>query len=122
MALELFISLVSTYCSTVDLLQESRRESRCAQIYDVVDNLFPRLADMAHAHSMASAKSGEDWGPGPLLQHHWNMVEDLKDWNFRGLNLATSWYLRKWHSQRWAKMLSNKVAGHCMPPELVEMV
>lgn len=90
-------------------------------VMDLVNDQFADLAKMAHAHFMAVLAAGKDWNPWPL----WNRITQLKEstlWNFDGEQMAAHWYLRKWHSWRVADMLSAKIAGNILPPELVEMV
>ena len=107
---------------TVNLIEEGWTSGKFEVVYNIMDNFCNELSEIAYAHFMATTAADKDWDPAPLLQHHKEGIEGLEGWNMRGVQLATSWYLRKWLRWRVAKVISEKVAGQQLPPELVEMI
>ena len=121
-AMELLMDLISAYGRTVNLVKEGWSSDRYEVVYNEMDSFCNELSEIAYANHMTTTAAGKDWDPAPLLQHHMQRLEGIEGWDLRGVQLTTSWYLRKWLRWRVAKLLSEKVAGHHLPPELVEMI
>lgn len=121
-AMEGFAGILFALCAAMDHSKIMEEAQGFQNVMDLVDGQFAELAKMAHAHFMAILAAGDDWDPWPLWHHINELKENSPGWNFEAKQMAARWYLRKWHSWRVANTLSDKVAGHILPPELVEMV
>jgi hypothetical protein len=97
---------------------------------------------VAYRHFMAMRTARQDWDPSALINHILSRWEQIRKRHRNhvlvrivGLSIksrdmwkefphvqAGLWYLKKWRKLRVCRLLAYKVAGHYLPPELVECI
>ncbi|KAK5132523.1 hypothetical protein LTR08_008907 [Meristemomyces frigidus] len=88
-------------------------------------HIYPELCNIAHAHFMQTLLASNDWDPTTILcqiraaRYKLGINNSMYVHEFFAMG---KWYLHQWQSQRIARLLLDRVAGHKLPPELIEMV
>ncbi|KAK5128896.1 hypothetical protein LTR85_000229 [Meristemomyces frigidus] len=121
-AMRSLVDLGFTFCTALGQTEDTYDAYVWQMASRAVDDLFADLSDMVHDHYMATLAAGDDWDPAPLWRQMDDWEKGLTGWRVDTSNMAACWYLRNWHSWRVANLLSDRVSGHRLPPELVEMV